>query len=177
LNDRRLAKSTRNKHVGVIRKVPKHASDSGILKALPTFPTIGQNTNPRSWFEYKILRDTTKKYVKKHYVAHEFIKGRSVRRLIFTEEFYDFLIFSANVFVRISDIKLLQNKHIKIIEKFEISGLAIRPPEGKTIERTSMSMEVAIQRWPRFPGQFGGLAKVDSGLGYAANFSCSMSIA
>jgi hypothetical protein len=149
LNDRRLAKSTRNKHVGVIRKVPKHASDSGILKALPTFPTIGQNTNPRSWFEYKILRDTTKKYVKKHYVAHEFIKGRSVRRLIFTEEFYDFLIFSANVFVRISDIKLLQNKHIKIIEKLEISGLAIRPPEGKTIDRTSMSMRVAIPVYRR----------------------------
>jgi hypothetical protein len=152
LNDRRLAKSTRNKHVGVIRKVLKHASDSGILKSLPTFPTIGQNTNPKSWFdrnEYKILRDTAKKYLKKNYVAHEFIKGRSVRRLIFTEEFYDFLIFSANVFVRISDIKLLQNKHIKIIEKFEISGLAIRPPEGKTIDRTSMSMEVAIPVYRR----------------------------
>jgi hypothetical protein len=125
LNDRRLAKSTRNKHVGVIRKVLKHASDSGILKALPTFPTIGQNTNPRSWFdrnEYKILRDTTKKYVKKNFIAHEFIKRRSVRRLIFTEEFYDFLIFSANVFVRISDIKVLQNKHIKIIESLKSPG-------------------------------------------------------
>ena len=27
------------------------------------------------------------------------------------------------------------------------------------------------QRWSRFPGQFGGLAKVDSGFDYAANFS------
>jgi len=32
------------------------------------------------------------------------------------------------------------------------------------------------QRWSRFPGQFGGLAKMDSGFDYAANFSGSMSI-
>jgi hypothetical protein len=35
----------------------------------------------------------------------------------------------------------------------------------------------SIQRWSRFPGQNGGLAKVDSGFDYAANFSCSWSIA
>jgi hypothetical protein len=29
----------------------------------------------------------------------------------------------------------------------------------------------ALQRWSRFAGQFGGLAKVDSGFDYAANFS------
>jgi hypothetical protein len=27
------------------------------------------------------------------------------------------------------------------------------------------------ERWSRFAGQFGGLAKVDSGFDYAANFS------
>jgi len=33
------------------------------------------------------------------------------------------------------------------------------------------------QRWSRFPGQNGGLAKVVSGFDYAASFSCSLSIA
>ena len=33
------------------------------------------------------------------------------------------------------------------------------------------------ERWSRFPGQFGGLAKMDSGFDYAASFSCSMLIA
>ena len=32
-------------------------------------------------------------------------------------------------------------------------------------------------KWVRFPRQFGGLAKVDSGFDYAASFSCSLSIA
>ena len=152
LNNRHLSKSTRNKHVGIIRKVVKHAGDSGILKALPAFPTIGQNANPRGFFdqkEYKTLRDTTKRYAEEKYVAHAFVKGRSVRRLVFTAEFYDFLIFSVNVFVGISDIKMLQNKHIKIIEKREINGLRIIPPSSKTVDRPSMSMEVAIAVYRR----------------------------
>jgi hypothetical protein len=33
------------------------------------------------------------------------------------------------------------------------------------------------EKWSRFPGQFGGLAKVDLGFGYAANFSSSACIA
>jgi hypothetical protein len=35
----------------------------------------------------------------------------------------------------------------------------------------------APQRWSRSPGQNGGLAKVDSGFGYAANFSSSACVA
>src|ERR1019366_9090997 len=30
---------------------------------------------------------------------------------------------------------------------------------------------IGYQRWSRFPGQNGGLAKMDSGFGYAASFS------
>jgi site-specific recombinase XerD len=152
LNDRQLSKSTRNKHIVVIRKVLKHAADAGILKALPRFPTIGIDANPRSWFdrdEYKKLRDTAKKYAKEKYVAHAFVKGKSVRRLVYSDEFYDFIIFSVNVFVRISDIKLLQNKHIKIIKKGDNEGLAIRPPASKTEDRTSISMRSAVAVYRR----------------------------
>jgi integrase-like protein len=147
LNDRHLSKSTRNKHIVVIRKVLKHAADAGILKALPRFPTIGIDANPRSWFdrdEYKTLRDTAKKYAKEKYITHAFVKGKSVRRLVYSDEFYDFIIFSVNVFVRISDIKLLQNKHIKIIKKGENEGLAIRPHCSKTEDRRSISMRAAV---------------------------------
>ena len=78
LADRKLSKSTRNKHVGVIRKVLKHASDSRILKSLPTFPAIGQDANPRSWFdrnEYRKLRQTAQSYAKLKYVGHAYRGG------------------------------------------------------------------------------------------------------
>ncbi len=35
----------------------------------------------------------------------------------------------------------------------------------------SQTASNVFQRWSRFAGQFGGLAKVDSGFDYAANFS------
>ena len=110
------------------------------------------DANPRSWFdrdEYRKLRETAKRYAKEQYVAHAFVKGKSVRRLVYTEEFYDFIIFSTNVFVRISDIKLLQNKHIKIITKGENVGLAIRPPNSKTVDRNSISMRAAVPVYQR----------------------------
>jgi hypothetical protein len=91
LVDQKLSKSTRNKHVGVIRKVLKYASDSGILKSLPTFPSIGQDSNPRSWFdrnEYRKLRQTAQSYAKLKYVGHAFVKGKSVRRLVYSDEFF-----------------------------------------------------------------------------------------
>jgi hypothetical protein len=152
LADRKLSKSTRNKHVGVIRKVLKHACDSGILKSLPSFPAIGQDANPRSWFdrnEYRKLRQTAQSYAKLRYVGHAYIRGKSVRRLVYTAEFFDFIIFSVNVFVRISDIKLLRNKHIKLIKQGKNVGLAIRPPESKTVDRTSISMREAVLVYDR----------------------------
>ncbi len=153
LNARHLSKATRTKHLITIRKVLKHASDSGILKALPTFPTIGQNANPRGFFdqkEYRTLRETAKRYARNNYVANVFVKGKPVRRLVYTEEFYDFIIFAVNVFIRISDIKLLQNKHIKIIENAKIKGLQITPPKPtKAARRTSMSMPIAITVYRR----------------------------
>jgi hypothetical protein len=152
LNNRQLSKSTRNKHLIVIRKVLRQAYDGGSLKVLPSFPTIGQDANPRGFFdakEYKTLRDTAKRYVREKYVGKAFIKGKSVRRLVFTDDFYDFLIFAVNVFVRISDLKLLQNKHIKIVETPKLKGLRILPPDSKTVTRSSMSMEVAVTVYRR----------------------------
>ena len=43
----------------------------------------------------------------------------------------------------------------------------VRPPPDSALGRVAITK----QRWSRFAGQFGGLAKVDSGFDYAANFS------
>jgi hypothetical protein len=53
------------------------------------------------------------------------------------------------VFVRISDIKLLQNNHVKLIKRGKNVGLAIRPPDSKTVDRTSISMRAAVPVYVR----------------------------
>jgi hypothetical protein len=49
---------------------------------------------------------------------------------------------------------------------------------GRTVIAASQIEHIlGVQRWSRFSGQNGGLAKVDSGFGYAANFSSSACVA
>jgi hypothetical protein len=48
---------------------------------------------------------------------------------------------------------------------------------GKLASAARRRSKNNIERWSRFPGQNGGLAKVVSGFDYAASFSCSLSIA
>ena len=69
---------------------------------------------------------------------------------------------------------------LRIVRRFDASGFKVLPKRW-IVERTfgralwtgrlRPHQRAAPQRWSRFPEQNGGLAKVDSGLGYAANFS------
>jgi hypothetical protein len=95
LADRKLSKSTRNKHVGVIRKILKNASDAGILKALPAFPTIGTESNPRGYFdrnEFRKLRLTAQSYAKLSYVGHAYVKGSNIDTMALYGEVLDKII-------------------------------------------------------------------------------------
>ena len=140
---RALSPSTLSKHIVVIRKVLKEAQRRDLLKALPVFPTISRKDNPRAYFtdvEYKTLRDTAKQ------LASENVKVRGVP---LTEELYDFIIFGTNVFVRPSDLKLLQHKHVEVVREPGAKYLLITPPKSKTVQRESASMEVAVAVYER----------------------------
>ena len=140
---RALSPSTLSKHIVVIRKVLKEAQRRDLLKALPLFPTISRKDNPRPYFtdvEYKTLRDTAKD------LSTQNVKVRGVP---LTEEFYDFIIFGTNVFVRPSDLKLLQHKHVEVVKEPKAKYLLITPPKSKTVQRESASMEVAVVVYER----------------------------
>jgi len=136
--NRRLTPSTISKHLVVIRKVLKEAQGQGLLKSMPLFPTTKRKDSPRPYFsdtEYKTLRDTAKRLA---------TENLTVRYVPLTEEIYDLIIFATNVFVRLSDIKLLKHKHIQVIKEKGAKYLAIMPPKSKTAQRESVSLEVAV---------------------------------
>ena len=59
-----------------------------------------------------------------------------------------------------------------------IKGPAMAAPPPPDIAKTVTFIFLADdKRWSRFPEQNGGLAKVDSGLDYAANFSSFVCVA
>ena len=108
---RRLSPSTLAKHVVVIRKVLKEAHTRGLLKGLPLMPTISRKDNPRSWLNES-------EYLNLYAAASELAAANvKVRYVPLTKELVDFIAFAANVFVRPSDLKLLQNKHVEVVRE------------------------------------------------------------
>ena len=63
-----------------------------------------------------------------------------------------------------------------VFSQGEVADAVFYIQQGK-IKLTVISEQGKEERWSRFPGQNGGLAKVVSGFDYAASFSCSLSIA
>ena len=143
VRDRGLSPSTLSKHVGVIRGVLKEAKKRNFLKTLPIFPTIKVKDNPRPFFdvkEYRKLRDTARRLGS---------KDLKVRGVPLTSEIYEFILFSTNVFIRPSDTKLLQHKHVTIEKENDTQFLLIVPPNSKTVTRESASMASAVDAYER----------------------------
>jgi hypothetical protein len=60
----------------------------------------------------------------------------------------------------------------------ELEPKNLSPADRMEIRRhVTLLRDELTERWSWFPGQNGGLAKVDSGFDYAAKFSCRISIA
>ena len=143
---RRLSKSTLNKHLSVIRKILRFAADRNIIKLTPSFPSIGVDNNVRPYFDlpsYQKLCRAAKVYAARVHVADYKLNGKSVRKLRYTQDFADLVQFGFHVFVRISDIKVLKHKHVKVVEEGGDCYLEIFSPHSKTASRSSCSMPLA----------------------------------
>lgn len=150
--DRKLSKSTLNKHISAIRKILRFAADRNILKKTPTFPRIGVDNHPRPYFDfpsYRKLCAAAKGYAAQSHVADYKLDGKSVRKLRYTADFADLVQFGFHVFVRISDIKLLKHKHIKLVQEDGDYYLEIFSPHPKTASRSSCSMPLAAEIYER----------------------------
>lgn len=140
---RKLTPSTLNKHVVVIRKVFNEARKKGYVKNLPIINPIKQKDNPRSFFndkEYSMLWREARKLSK---------LGMKIRGVPFDEEICDLIVFHVNVFVRISDLKLLKHHQIQVIDDNIEKMLVISPIRSKTVNRDSISMEIAVDIYRR----------------------------
>jgi hypothetical protein len=108
--ERDLSQSTLKKYVVLIRKVMKEAERDGVLNHIPTLPTVKREENPRPWFtpdEYQRLLDACRDLREDPPGNTEFDWG----------ELYDFIVFMIHSFLRPSEWKFLQNKHIRIIRE------------------------------------------------------------
>ncbi|MFP6756572.1 MAG: phage integrase SAM-like domain-containing protein [Alphaproteobacteria bacterium] len=139
-DERNLSQSTLKKYVVTMRKVLKEAERDGAINYIPALPTVKRNDTPRPWFspkEYQMVLDACRELRDNPPPKYQFDFG----------ELYDFIVFMIHTFLRPSEWKMLQNKHIRFLEQDGIEQLVISVPNTKTVRSggalDSTSTEVA----------------------------------
>ncbi len=150
-----VGSNTIKNHFVFLRKAMKHAFKLGLLDKMPMFPKIKAKDNPREWFtkeQYDLLKKT---------IAEEIKKGTVVRYHKITDELRFLTTFMVNSWLRPSDIKNLQNKHIEIVkQKGGTQFLRIRPPTSKTVNTPVVTMAAAV-------GVYEDITEYNKKLGFA----------
>ena len=133
-DERNLSQSTLKKYVVTIRKVLKEAERDGLIVGVPSFPRIKSADNPRPWFtpdQYKHLLAACREL--RDYPPLEGMgAGRRGQEAFDFDELYDFIVFMIHTFLRPSEWKYLQHKHIRVMETNGIKQLVLSVPNAKT---------------------------------------------
>ena len=155
--ERHLSPSSLKKYVVLIRKTFKTAAEGNAIERIPIMPTIKSKHSPRTWFdeqEYKTLRETckimaddeTETQLGRDYST----RNRFHRGNMSYSEVYDFIIFMVNSFLRPSEWKHLQNRHVRIVDEGKKDQhLLISVPNPKTRSIDSITMDVAVPVYKR----------------------------
>mgnify|MGYP001156850131 CR=1 FL=1 len=120
-----LSQSSLKKYVVLVRKVLREAEREGTLNHIPSLPSIKRQENPRPWFspeQYAVLLEKCRAYRDHPPEQYDFDWG----------ELYDFIVFMIHSFLRPSEWKLLQNKHVRFLMEDGIEQLVLSVPNSKT---------------------------------------------
>ncbi|WP_334188925.1 hypothetical protein [Noviherbaspirillum sp.] len=146
-----LAGSSIQRYLGLIRKVLDYALNRNLLQTLPKFPKIPKRDEPRGWFtpkEYDALLKRAWQLVGTDYVMRAEPKagqqlGNVVRRLKFTAELPHMIAFMVNSFIRPTDLKNMQHKHVEIVRESH-TFLRLTLPESKGHDKPIVTLEKAV---------------------------------
>jgi integrase len=143
ITEKELSASSLKKYVILIRQVLKEAERDGVITGVPALPTVKSEENPRPWF-------TPDQYGKLLVACRELRNSppaEGVGAEFDFDELYDFIVFMVHTFLRPSEWKYLQHKHIRVMDTNGVKQLVISVPNAKTKKASgsidSTSTEVA----------------------------------
>lgn len=147
----RLSASSTQRYLGLIRKVLEYAANRQLLQAVPKFPKVQKQDSPRGWFrpdEYAALVTRAKQLVGTEVVLRNAAKpgqkqGNVVRRLQITNDLPNMIEFVAHSFIRPTDLKNMQHKHVEVIRKNH-TFLRLTLPESKKHDKPIATLEKAV---------------------------------
>ncbi len=173
LTKEKLSAATVNAYIGLVRKVLSYGQLRGAITALPRLPKVKRDDEPRGWFtarEYRKLAQAAKRLSGKIYevrLVKELKEGETHNRLVVVKstskkkegtrlrtitisaDLRNVIAFMVNSFIRPTDLKNLQHKHIEIIESDERKYLRLSLPKSKKHDTPIVTMKYAVDVYQR----------------------------
>lgn len=140
-----LAPSSIQRHLGIVYKVMEYALHRQLLLALPNFPTIKKKDEPRGWFpdaQYRALIARATELVGTSAKVQTTEAGPP-RTLRFTADLPKMIQFMVNSFIRPTDLKNMQHKHVEIM-RIEQIYLRLSLPKSKNKDAPIVTMAEAV---------------------------------
>ena len=148
LREKKRSPQTKKHYLNVIRKVFKHGVELGVIDTLPLFPKIGEKLitqQKRDYFTKGEYTTLSKTIIRLANTGAEF-RGNRI-----TLEFKHLNNFMINSFIRPSDLRVLQHKHV--VRRHEVNKntnvksewLTLRHPATKTTALEVQTMPSAVE--------------------------------
>jgi len=159
-----LAPSSIQRHLGIVYKVMEYALHRQLLLALPNFPTIKKKDEPRGWFpdaQYRALIAKANDLVGTA-VKVQATKAGDARTLKFTADLPKMIQFMVNSFIRPTDLKNMQHKHVEIVRSEQVY-LRLSLPKSKSKNGPIVTMAEAVTVYEQLKSVYAteGLAESD----------------
>lgn len=144
--------TTIQQYLVAVRKVLNHAYANNLIPSVPKFPSIKINVTPRGHFsvqEYLQLVRAARTSVGKVFpILTTKRSGRGMnavdRYAEIAPDLQHLIVFMVNSFVRPSDIRNLQHKHITVI-RGEYTYLRLNLPASKSHDKPIVTMRAAVR--------------------------------
>jgi hypothetical protein len=161
----KLSISTLGNYMGLVRKVLQHAVRYSYIQHIPEFPKVGVEDRPRGWFnvgEYKAITKVSKKLAGKriewrfrgeqkdgtYFCAVGEKLGpadRLIKRFTMTKDLSDLIVFMVNSYIRPTDVRHMQHKHVEVIKReYTYLRLTLPPSKGHSFPITTMPWAVKV---------------------------------
>lgn len=171
----KLSVNTIRIYMHLVRKVLTYAHRAQYVPAMPPFPVVGAVDNPRDYFtveDYRKLRNTARKLRGQVYeirkvpnavsgseetvyaLEHTVSDGRIIHRVKIEHELYELVVFMTNSFIRPSDIKTMQHKHVEKDARDGHEYLRLRLPPTKGHTNPIVTMERAVTVYERLTAHY-----------------------
>lgn len=165
LSHQKLSGSTINGYMKAAKSVFSYAFKRRDIPSIPHFPSVDADHQPRGYFtqpeyramcdraealigkrfEYRKLKDAKgNELIGQHFAEGVCKEGRLIRKTTITQELLDLIIFATNSYVRPTDIKNLQHKHVTVV-RGEHTYLRLNPPETKGHAEPFVTMQKAVE--------------------------------